>query len=85
MDHEASFMEAVVTSVDGRQGKEFVMTKLTRSSSRTTKLPLEAAVTFSLSEWQSKHPPKKGQLVLLGDIEKFEKGWRARLARPVRA
>jgi hypothetical protein len=42
-------------------------------------------VTFSLSEWSGEHKPKPGQLVLLGDIERFTKGWRARQAIPVRA
>ncbi len=82
---EASLLEAVVTSVDGRKGREYVVTKLTSSSPRPSNLPVGATVTFSLSEWESKHAPKPGQLVNLWDIEKFSKGWRARLAKPVRA
>ncbi|MFA6459190.1 MAG: hypothetical protein WCV79_02205 [Candidatus Paceibacterota bacterium] len=85
MDHKASFIEAVVTSVDGRKGREYVTTKLTQSSPRPVSIPMEATVTFSLSEWKSEHQPKTGQLVRLRDIEKFAKGWRARLAEPVRA
>ncbi len=85
MDSLASMLEAVVTSVDSRRGREYVVTRLTRSSSRPSNLPTEATVTFSLSEWEGNHAPKPGQLVNLWDIEKFAKGWRARLARPVRA
>ena len=85
MDHQAPIFEAVVTSVDCRKGREYVVAKLTRSSPRPSNLPTEATVTFSLSEWDGKHAPKPGQLVNLFALEKFAKGWRARLAKPVRA
>jgi len=85
MDHQASFLEAVVTSVDDRKGKKYAVTKVTPSSPRPTSIPAEATVTFSLSEWNGEHAPKPGQLVHLEDVEKFAKGWRARLAKPVRA
>ena len=47
-------------------------------------LPLEESITFSLESW-SQHdcPPEVGQVVLLGDVRKFARGWRAKLARPV--
>ncbi|MBU6427300.1 hypothetical protein KGQ27_03670 [Patescibacteria group bacterium] len=82
---KAPTMEAVVTSVTGRKGNEYVVTKLTPSSPRLASLPAEATVTFSLSEWDGKHAPRPGQLVCLADIERFTKGWRARSASPVRA
>ena len=85
MDYKASFIEAVVTSVEGRRGREYVVTKLTPSSSRPTNISQGATVTFSMSAWKGDHEPKHGQLVRLGDIEKFSRGWRARLAEPVRA
>lgn len=40
-------------------------------------------ITFSLSDWQGKYEPQKGQVVLLEHIELFKKGWRARCARPI--
>ena len=85
MDHKSSLLEAVVTLVDGRKGREYVVTKLQSSPPLKSDLPSEATVTFSLSVWESKHAPEAGQLVLLGDIEKFAKGWRARTAKPIRA
>ncbi|MDE2188633.1 MAG: hypothetical protein KGJ35_02815 [Patescibacteria group bacterium] len=86
MDHKTSaVLEAVVTSVDGRKGREYVVARLTTSLPRPANLPAEATVTFSLSEWSGEHPPKNGQLVILEDIEKFAKGWRARSAKPIRA
>ncbi len=85
MENEIPSIEAVVISVEGRKGNEYVITKLTTSASRPASIPTSATVTFSLSEWSGEHKPKSGQLVLLGDIEKFTKGWRARQAMPVRA
>lgn len=42
-----------------------------------------STVTFTLSAWDGKHEPLKGQVVMLSDIEKFERGWRARKAVPI--
>lgn len=47
------------------------------------RIPL-TAVTFQLSDWGGKYPPRNGQVILLTGIEKFVKGWRARHARPVK-
>lgn len=40
------------------------------------------SVTFSLSVWQGKSPPQKGQVVVLGDVIKTGRGFRANQARP---
>lgn len=47
-------------------------------------LPKGATITFSLSEWEGSHEPRPGQVVVLSEIEKFHRGWRARRARPIR-
>lgn len=85
MDHKTA-VRAVVTSIDRRRkGKEYAITKLAKSSSRPSGLSADETVTFSLSEWKGSHVPVSGQIVELYDMEKFTKGWRARLAKPVRA
>jgi hypothetical protein len=40
----------------------------------------DTPITVSLSDWNSQTPPKKGQLVMLSNIQQFEHGWRARSA-----
>jgi hypothetical protein len=85
MDAKSATLKAVVTSVEGPKGREYVVCKLTSTPPPKSQLPKEATVTFSLSEWSSEHAPKRRQFVLLGDIEEFQKGWRARSAEPVRA
>lgn len=40
-------------------------------------------ITFEMSDWCGQHPPRKNQVVLLSDIQKFSHGWGARRARPV--
>ena len=47
-------------------------------------LPLEESITFSLESWSQREcPPEVGQVVILGEVRKFARGWRAKLARPV--
>jgi len=79
-----SKVEAVVKSVEGRGTKEYVVTQIT-TVPKGSRLGTDTTVTFSMSEYKGKHAPKKGQVVLLADIEWFAKGWRARSAEPVRA
>jgi hypothetical protein len=40
-------------------------------------------ITFSLSDWDGDHEPRKGQMVVLSEIQLFAKGWRALKARPI--
>lgn len=40
-------------------------------------------VTFSLSDWQDRNEPERGQVVELIDTALYVRGWRARSARPV--
>lgn len=72
-------VEAVVSGVDGKNGNRFAVTY----PSDTSLFPEGTTVTFSLDEWEGKKPPKKGQVVILANLEQFVKGWRARSARPV--
>jgi len=48
-------------------------------------LPKGTCVTFSIKDWMDEDPPLKGQIVLLVNIQKFIKGWRARKAYAVKA
>ncbi len=45
-------------------------------------LPKGTAVTFSIEYWKGSADVRKGQVVLLGNLQKFAKGWRAFEARP---
>lgn len=85
MDHKTSQVEAVVMSVNGQGRKRYVVSKITLNPSPKSALPAETIVTFTLSEYGGDHVPRPGQIVLLCDIEKFSKGWRARSAKPIRA
>ena len=43
------------------------------------------SVTFSLADaWDEDAPPEKGQRVVLEDLVRKGKGWRAKKARPLR-
>lgn len=39
-------------------------------------------VTFNLLSWRGVSPPRKGQIALLSDVQKYDKGWRADSASP---
>ena len=43
---------------------------------------LKSTVTFTLTKWQGSDPPEPGQIVIMSGLAEFEKGWRARSARP---
>lgn len=70
---------AVVCDIRGPTGKQFVVTR-TQSG-----MPPygRATITFSLAAWSDTHPPIESQQVILSNVQLFEKGWRARSARPV--
>lgn len=40
-------------------------------------------VTFNLDRWASPISPQRGQVVELAEIQLFNGGWRANVARPV--
>lgn len=78
-------IEAVITSVRGQGVDMYFFTKVT-SSIPDSKVQIDTIVTFSISAYQdAKHKPQFGQLVILEDIVRFEKGWRARSVRPIHA
>ena len=77
---EPDEVEAVVSAVKGTEGNRFAVAYPSRDGQF---VPSGTTITFSLSEWEGEREPRRGQVVLLGDVEKFAKGWRARRARPV--
>lgn len=79
--NEPEEVEAVVGAVKGEGDDRFAVAYPTQNNPL---IPKRTVITFSLSEWESKREPRCGQLVLLAEIERFAKGWRARRARPVR-
>ena len=74
-------LQGSVMAVKGNGSRRYAIVNLTDPHWRTM---LQSTVTFSLSTWQGKHDPEPDQLVILSDIEKFVKGWRARCARPIK-
>ncbi len=40
-------------------------------------------VTFNLGQWASSISPQRGQVVELAEIQLFDGGWRANVARPI--
>jgi len=77
--------QAVVTDLKGTGEKSYVVTRLHTTPSPGSLLDSNSVVTFSLSVWQGDSRPKRGQVVLLDDVEKFARGWRAQSASPIRA
>ncbi len=82
MNTPQATVEAVVTAVIGSGERAYVVVRL-NTALPDSKLEAGTTVTFSLSEWSGRHGPKRGQVVILSDIEKFKDGWRARSASPV--
>lgn len=72
-------IEAIVGSVLGNGNNRFAVTH----TAAATPLPRGTNVTFSLTVWEGGSEPRKGQVVMLGGIERFAKGWRASRARPI--
>jgi ASC-1-like (ASCH) protein len=72
-------IEAVVDSVLGRGRKRFVVTYPKRQIKGLKK---GDSITFSMAVWEGSKQPLRGQVVILSDVQEFEKGWRARSARP---
>lgn len=72
-------------SVDGKAADELeaVVGDVLVDDEYAVAYAMGAKITFSLCVWQDAWPPQKSQVVLLGGIRKYAKGWRARTARPV--
>jgi len=45
-------------------------------------LDKRSTITFSFDDWEGSKEPLPNQTVLLSDIVRFKKGWRARTAKP---
>ena len=73
-------IEASVMDICGEGKNRFAVTYPTRPANGflTT-----TSITLSFSEWRGDMEPLKGQIVLLSNIQRFVKGWRARVARPI--
>ena len=73
---------AIVSAVYGghKDGGAFVVTL----PQRNTPLPFsqKTSITFSLTDWQGDHQPRRGEMVILSVLQKFAKGWRALQAQP---
>ena len=74
-------VEAVVSAIKGVGDNRYVVAYPSQDGKL---VPSGTTITFSMSEWKDRFEPRRGQVVLLGDVEKFAKGWRARRARPIR-
>ena len=72
-------IEATVGEVAGKGRYRFVVTYPTNASL----IAKDEAITFSMSAWSGDFEPVKGQIVMLSNVERFVKGWRAKNARPV--
>lgn len=73
-------IEASVMAIYGKEDNRFAVTyplQPVNGFSTTT------SITFSLNVWKGDIVPIKGQIVLLSNVQKFVKGWRARTARPI--
>lgn len=51
---------------------------------RVKKGDKEGTITFDLSDWKGKRPPRKRQIALLSGLYETTEGWAAELARPSR-
>lgn len=66
---------AVVSDVRGEGKKRYA---IAYPREPTPEIPEGQSVTFSIDlAWQEDREPQQGQVVLLGDMTLFEKGWRA--------
>ncbi len=72
-------VEAIVNSIEGKGSRRFVVVYPTN----TLLLPPGDTITFSLSIWEGRDDPRKDQMVMLANVAKFAKGWRAQKARPI--
>jgi hypothetical protein len=79
-EEKAEGIRAVVGDVCGRGKNRYVVAYPEEGG---ILLPEGATITFSLSDWEGKHEPLNGQVVLLQDVQQFKKGWRARCAKPI--
>lgn len=73
-------IRAIVSNVLGHGRDRYAVTHPEKELSSLSK---GETITFSLMDWDGSKEPLKGQIVVLSEIEKFARGWRARQARPV--
>lgn len=76
-------IEAVVSKICSSDRGQFVVTY--QISGRSVYLiPQGESITFTLSDecWRGDYRPDIGQVVLLEGVEKYARGWRAKIARP---
>lgn len=75
-----SKIEAIVGSVLGSGSRRFAVTYPRAAQSGVTE---NTSITFSLADWNGIGEPRKGQVVILEEVQRFARGWRALRARPI--
>lgn len=74
---------AVIVKCVGTGSRRFYVTFPSKEGA-TEELTVNTSITFSPQAWQgSEELPEVGQVVQLHDIQKYAKGWRARVVRAV--
>lgn len=71
-------IEAVVGKLRGYGNDRFVV-----AYPRDSEITNGKDITFSTKNWRGDSDPCHGEVVILGDVRLFAKGWRALYARPV--
>jgi hypothetical protein len=72
-------LEVVVGDIIDAKGHKFVVTYIVNDGA----LPKGTSITFSMKYWEEETEPQKGQVLIVGKVQKFVKGWRAFEAHPV--
>ncbi len=81
-DSDNGFIKAVVGKVRDNGKGVFAVAYLQNGETHPN-ISAGESITFSLDDWGGRLQPRVGQVVLLGDVQCFAKGWRALSARPV--
>ena len=76
--------EIEVESTIGKVIKRKVGSYMVTYSTISNGCPRETKITCTLSNWEDKALPEKGQQVILSDLRKFKNEWRALRARPIK-
>lgn len=79
----AKAIRAIVRSVCGSGQRRYAVTR-PYDPKELPRLGKEETITFSIKSWKGSTEPKKGQVVVIRDIQEFNHGWRAASAEPVR-
>lgn len=81
--HKDSSIQAVVQSLEGKGKRRYVVTRPVEDLDEEMG-EKDGTITFSISAWKGRREPWKKQIVLLSGVQKFQEGWRAERATPIR-